>query len=60
MEKRQPSGFPIMISETNPKREEIVVRGRQSTNVWLRGQTLTLDIDPVIFTNTFANGLSVG
>jgi AcrR family transcriptional regulator len=33
MEKRQPSGFPIMISETNPKREEIVVRGRQSTNV---------------------------
>ena len=33
MENRQPTGFPIMISETNPKREEIMVRGRQSTNV---------------------------
>jgi len=33
MEIRQPSRFPIMISETNPKREEIMVRGRRSTNV---------------------------
>ena len=33
MENRQPSGFPIMISETNPKRERIIVLGRQNTTV---------------------------
>jgi len=35
MENKQPSGFPVRIrfSETDPKREEIMVRGHQSTNV---------------------------
>ena len=33
MDSRQPSGFSIMISESNPKREEIMVRGRQNTTV---------------------------
>jgi AcrR family transcriptional regulator len=33
MENRQPSGFPIKISEINPKREGIMVLGRQNTTV---------------------------
>jgi len=35
MENKQPSGFPVRIrySKTDPKREEIMVRGHQSTNV---------------------------